>query len=85
MTNGLETRECSECVNWDKVKDRVRIHSVFTSLMDKIEAKLRDDEFKATTGDLLKVWDAIHTMEEADGGSKGSVLGWADQPVNLNA
>jgi flagellar motor switch protein FliM len=88
MTNGNNNiislpNECKACDNWADINNPVRIHTVFTTLLDKIEDKVMSEEFKPTTGDLMKVWDAVQSLEMAKGPGETKVQ-WSETEVSTN-
>jgi hypothetical protein len=87
MPNGNNTislpEDCTACDNWGDINNPVRIHTVFTTLLDKIEDKVMNDEFKPTTSDLMRVWDAVQTLETAKGPEETRVQ-WSDTEGSTN-
>ena len=76
--------ECKECEQWADVHNPVRIHGMFTSMLDKMEDRVMDADFKPTTGDLLRVWDAVQTIEEDNRGTEGLKVQWVDLGGTIN-
>ena len=70
--------DCRECKNWERVSDRVRVHSVLTSVVDKIEKKVSADDFKPTLGDYFKSLEALKSVVWGSEGSKEITVKWED-------
>ena len=87
MPNGNNTislpEDCTACDNWADINNPVRIHTVFTTLLDRIEDKVMNDEFKPTTSDLMRVWDAVQTLETAKGPEETRVQ-WSEPEGSTN-
>ncbi|HWC99471.1 MAG TPA: hypothetical protein VG456_22080 [Candidatus Sulfopaludibacter sp.] len=83
-TTNRTAEECKSCENWGDVRNPVRVHTVFNTLMDKIENRVMDVEFKATTSDLMRVWDAVQTMDPEPNRSGGGMLQWAEPGETQN-
>jgi hypothetical protein len=79
-TNGSIPDDCKECVHWDQVERRVRVRSLMTSMVGKLEARVTADEFKPTIGDFLKVLDAEKELELADEGPVEITVKWEELP-----
>jgi len=87
MSNERKMRavdDCKECDQWADVHNPVRIHTVFTSMLDKMEDKVIQDEFKPNTGDVLKVWDAVQDMHPEEQTAKGIKVQWVDLEMVTN-
>lgn len=82
--DGSIPADCKDCEHWSSVKDRVRIHSVLTSMAGKIEEKVTADEFKPTVGDFLKVVE-LERAWDTNEGSKEIVARWADPALVLKS
>lgn len=79
-TNGNIPDYCKGCIHRDQVEHRVRVRSLMTSMVEKLEDRFKSDEFKPTIGDFLKVLDAEKELQLADEGPVEITVKWEDQP-----
>jgi len=87
MTNGRTNTDipadCKECKNWERVNDRVRVHSVLTTVVDKIEEKISAANFKPTLTDYFKGLEALNNLVWGSEGSKEITVKWEDATLSL--
>ncbi len=48
-------KSCQECEHWTGVRNKLRVGDVLTSVVEKMEGKLKDNEFKPTLADFLRL------------------------------
>ena len=48
-------KSCRECEHWTEVRNKLRVGDVLTSVVTKMEGKLKDNEFKPTLADFLRL------------------------------
>jgi hypothetical protein len=70
--------ECKECIHWDQVEQRVRVKSVLTSMVDKLEEKVSAGDFKPTVVDFLRALEADQNLEGANEGPVEYIVRWED-------
>lgn len=47
--------DCRDCVRWKEVKEKVRIAELLQTAIQKMEAKLKTDDFKPSIAEYLKL------------------------------
>lgn len=77
--------DCRDCVHWEQMEDRIRIHSLLSSMVAKLEEKLNSADFKPGVGDLLKLLEARKSLEAPDQGPKELEVRWADPANSLRS
>lgn len=75
---------CQQCEQWAEIHNPVRVYSLFTSILDKMEDRVMHEEFKPTTGDMLRVWDAVQTMDSENRSSEGRIVQWIEPEAVTN-
>lgn len=75
--------DCKECIHWDQVEQRVRVRSVLTSMVDKLEEKVEGGDFKPTIGDFLRTLEADQNLEGANEGPTELIVRWEDLSPRL--
>ena len=48
-------KSCQECEHWTEVRNKLRVGEVLTSVVQKIEGKLKETEFKPSLADFLRL------------------------------
>jgi hypothetical protein len=48
-------KSCKECEHWTEVRNKLRVVDVLTTVITKMEAKLKEEEFKPSLADFLKL------------------------------
>ena len=48
-------KSCKECEHWTEVRNKLRVGEVLTSVVQKIEGKLKETEFKPSLADFLRL------------------------------
>jgi hypothetical protein len=48
---------CEVCSRWSKAKGKMRISSILATALTKFEERLKNDDFKASVGDYLKLME----------------------------
>ena len=48
-------KSCQECEHWTEVRDKLRVGDVLTSVVEKMEGKLKASEFKPSLADFLRL------------------------------
>jgi hypothetical protein len=48
-------KSCKECEHWTEVRNKLRVGDVLTAVVEKMEGKLKDSEFKPTLADFLRL------------------------------
>ena len=48
-------QSCKECEHWSEVRNKLRVNTVLTSVITKMEDKLREAEFKPSLADFLRL------------------------------
>ena len=74
---------CKECSYWDEVGHRVKVRSVLTTMVDKLEEKVSAEEFKPSVGDFLKVLEVDKDLEWVDEGPKEIRIIWEEPGPTL--
>ena len=74
---------CKDCEHWEQVEDRVRIRSVLSSMIDKIETNLEKADFKPSVADLLKLLEAKKDLELPIEAPKELSVRWKDPAAPL--
>jgi len=70
--------DCKDCIHWDQVEQRVRVKSVLTSLVDKIEEKVVEGDFKPTIGEFLKTIEVDQNLAGPDDGPTEYIVRWEE-------
>lgn len=70
--------DCKECIHWDQVEQRVRVRTVLTSMVDKLEEKVVDGDFKPTIGDFLRTLEVDQNLEGANEGPTEYIVRWEE-------
>ncbi|MDR3700213.1 MAG: hypothetical protein P4L56_11290 [Candidatus Sulfopaludibacter sp.] len=77
--------DCKECIHWDQVEQRVRVRSVLTSMVDKLEEKVIAGDFKPTVADFLRTLEADQNLEGVNEGPTEYIVRWEDlSPTSQN-
>jgi hypothetical protein len=83
-TDASIPEDCKECIHWDQVEQRVRVRSVLTSMVDKLEEKVIASDFKPTVADFLKTLEADQNLEGTNEGPTEYIVRWGELSPNLN-
>ena len=70
--------DCKECIHWDEVEQRVRVRSVLTSMVDKLEEKVIEGDFKPTIGDFLRTLEADQSLAASNEGPTEYIVRWGE-------
>ncbi len=57
-------QRCEKCSRWDEIRDRVRIAELIKSTAAKFETRWKDESFKPSLGDYLKLLQMEKDIEE---------------------
>ena len=71
--------ECRQCTHWEQVGKRIRVRSLLTSMVDKLEARVESEEFKPSVPDFLRVLEVEKDMRGADEGAGEMTVRWGDR------
>ena len=48
-------QSCTECEHWTEVRNKLRVSTVLTSVITKMEDKLKEADFKPSLADFLRL------------------------------
>ena len=48
-------QSCQECEHWSEVRNKLRVNTILTSVITKMEDKLREADFKPSLADFLRL------------------------------
>ena len=48
-------QSCMECEHWTEVRNKLRVNTVLTSVITKMEDKLKEADFKPSLADFLRL------------------------------
>ncbi len=82
-TAGTLPEACRKCTHWDQVDQRVRIRSVLTSMVEKLETRVVADDYKPTVGEFLKVLEAEKEMGWLSDRAMELKVRWEDPAAGL--
>jgi len=72
----MAPQSCRECERWPEIKNKLHLSELLTSAIDKLEARVKADDFKLTLGDYLKL---LQLEKEIEGeGLKEIKVTWVD-------
>jgi hypothetical protein len=71
-------KSCRQCGHWKAIKQRLRVTELLQSAIDKIEDKLKGDDFKPTLGDYLKLMQIEKDLEQDSEEAKEIKVTWVE-------
>jgi hypothetical protein len=48
-------KSCEECEHWAEIRNKLRVDSLFATVIKKMEEKIQAEEFKPSLADYLKL------------------------------
>jgi hypothetical protein len=57
-------KSCQVCEHWAKVRNKLRVNGVLGTIIEQMEGKLKEPEFKPTLADFLKLVQMEKELEE---------------------
>jgi hypothetical protein len=48
-------KDCRDCIRWKQIREKVRVARLLELAIGKMEARLKDDDFKPSIGDYVKL------------------------------
>jgi hypothetical protein len=73
---------CEECSRWKEGKGKMRISSILATALTKFEERLKNDDFKASVGDYLKLMEMEKEFESET--AKEIKVSWVEPAVELS-
>jgi hypothetical protein len=72
------TTSCRKCKRWNEIKERVRLLDVLQSAIEKMQKALKDEAFKPTIGDYVKLLQIEKELDEAASDAKEIRVTWVE-------
>ena len=57
-------KSCQVCEHWAEVRNKLRVNGVLGTIIEQMEGKLKEPEFKPTLADFLKLVQMEKELEE---------------------
>jgi len=59
-------KNCRDCERWREIRDRVRVSEALEKAILAVETKIKDEEFKPTVAEYLKLIQMEKELEQDD-------------------
>ena len=77
-SKGQHSESCRACIHSKSVKERGRLLELLESAIDKMQKALKEEGFKPSIGDYVKLVQMEKDIGEADGQVKEIIVTWVD-------
>jgi hypothetical protein len=60
------SRNCRECVNWEEVSKKVRVHELLEKTLGEFERKIKDSSYEPTVAEYVKLLQLGQELGQED-------------------